>query len=377
MIGLFENTEIWTPKGYVDSFEKYKNLSNKQSSEKLGYPAYVQPIYSESYGTLLSKYGHIWGENIKPTNDDCGQIFRKIQCSQNSAHHPSFRHVRCNDPGCPICYVKFAARLSDSTTERIQGYKSVWKSERAYHLIFWGRRADQPYADLRAAFTEAKRLLIIMGAMSSVVWYHPYRIKKEIKEELRRYRRTKGLDGKIGFWKMAHDNVLNLRGLEDYIIPGPHWHAIAFGWLLESNKFNELTGGGYKKKRYLDNERDVHETAHYISTHCCREYGKSSVRYYGNISYRMLAREMVESKIKDVLCNDCGSNLEEWEVDDKGDYYRETNNGVPTRKLKDKITEKIKYYLYWKKGQLKPEYNPEKERVFGKDQCLISRFCSR
>jgi hypothetical protein len=91
----------------------------------------------------------------------------------------------------------------------------------------------------------------------------------------------------------------------------------------------------------------------------------------------MLAREMVDEKIKDVLCHDCGSNLEEWEVDDKGDYYRETNNGIPIRKLKDKITEKIKYYLYWKKGSPKPEYNKEQLRVFGVGQSLITRFCSR
>jgi hypothetical protein len=360
VIGLSEITEIWTPHGYVESFEKWKNLDAQKSSEKLWYPAYVQPINQEPYGTLLSKHGHVFGDCEKPTNDDCGQIFRKIQCSQNAMHHPSFRHIRCNEPGCPVCYVKFSSRTADRVTERVQGYKTVYRNEKVYHLIFWGARADRPYADLRAAFKEAKILLGVMGAVSAVVWYHPYRIRAELKAILRRYRRANGLDGRAGFWKLAHDDVLGLGGLERYIVYAPHWHAIAAGWLIPSDQFNEITeGAGYKKKRYLDKEKEVHEVAHYISTHAAMEWGKSSVRYYGKISYRMLAREMVEEKIKDVVCHDCGAALEEYDCDD---------TGVIAQKLKDSITEKIKYYLYWKKGQPKPD-------MLNAHQCLVSRFC--
>ena len=364
--------EIWTPRGYVDSIEKYQEIINNLSNKKLVYPAYVPTINSTPYGTLLSKHGHVFGDCEKPTGDDCGMIFRKVQCSNNPLHRSSFRHVRCNDPGCPVCYVKFATRSADRVTERVQGFKTVYKNTKPYHLILWSSQvegADRPYADLRSSFKEAKRLLGIAGAESAVVWYHPYRIREELKEHLRNYRRAHNLNGRAGFWKLAHDDVLELGGLERYIVYAPHWHAIATGFLMKSNEFEEVTGGaGYKKKRYLEYEKEVHEVAYYISTHACMEWGKSSVRYYGDISYRMLAREMVEERIKNVVCHDCGAELEEYDCDEAG---------ICNQKLKDKITEKIKYYLYWKRGQPKPKYNKEQLRTFGAGQCLITRFCDR
>lgn len=367
-------SQYYTKNGYVSTWIEYQEILNNSGIKKSVYPAYVQPINSEPYGTLLSKHGHISGNNEKPSNDDCGAIFRKIQCSTNPLHHPSFRHVRCNDQGCPVCYVKFASRLADSVTERVQGFKTVYRNSKPYHLILWGAKvegADRPYADLRSSFREAKRLLEIMGATSSVVWYHPYRIKPELKDLLRHYRRAHKLDGRAGFWKLAHDDVLELGGVERYIVYAPHWHAIATGFLMKSSEFCDVTGGaGYKKRRYLEYEKDVHEVAHYISTHACMEFGKSSVRYYGVISYRMMAREMVEEKIKDVLCQDCKSHMEEYEVDEKGEYYRDSPRGPIIRKSKDKVTEKIKYYLYWKKGQPKPDMGDH-------SQCLITRFCDR
>jgi len=350
--------EIWTPTGYVDSFEEWKRRS--KSIEKLSvYPAYVPTINQDPYGTLFRKYGFVFGSNEKPTDDNCGAIYRKIQCSSNALHAPSFRHTRCNDPGCPVCYVKFASRMADRATERVQGFKTVYRKTKPYHLIFWGApRAERPYASLREAFAEARRLLKLMGAVSATVWYHPYRIRKELKGALRRYRRAKGLDGRAGFWKLAHDDVLNLGGLERYLEYGPHWHAIATGYLMDSKEYSEKYQAGYKKKRYLEHEREVHEVAHYISTHARREAGRASVRYFGDISYRMLARDLAEEKIVDVRCLHCGASLHEFDCGD---------TGVVFQKVKDNITEKIKYFLYWKKGTEKPQRA-------GNAQNLITRY---
>jgi len=357
--GETQPSNIWLHGKYV-TVDEWKSSRKIKNSDSL-YPAYVQPINLKPYGTLLKNCGHIWGELEKPTQDDCGMIYRKIMCSQNGMHDPSYRHIRCNEPGCPICYIKFVSRLADSVTERIQGFKTVWRQEQPYHLIFWPEpRSGRPYADCGEAFRDAKRLLKEMGVVAAVVWYHPYRIKKELKPHLRRYRRAHGLDGKIGFWKMAHDDVLRIGALENYIESGPHWHAIATGYLEHVVKYSKRMNAGYKKKRYLEKERQVHEVAYYISSHCCREAGKSSVRYYGDLSYRMLAREMVEEKIKNVVCQVCGAELEEHDCDE---------NGVCIQKLKDKITEKIKYYLYWKRGQSRPEM------VDGL-QCCVTRFNS-
>jgi hypothetical protein len=222
---------------------------------------------------------------------------------------------------------------------------------------------------LRAAFNDAKKMMREMGVTSATVWYHPYRIKERVKELLRRYRRSKGLDGKAGFWKLAHDDVLEFGGIESYIEFGPHFHAIATGFLENVKTYSARTGAGYKKKRYLEREENVHEVAHYISTHACREAGKPSVRYFGEISYRKLARECVQEKIKDVLCEQCGSHLEEHDCDEAGNLYL-NNEGRSLKKLKDHITEKVKYYLYWKYGQPKPD-------MVTHSQSMITRYCTR
>jgi len=158
---------------------------------------------------------------------------------------------------------------------------------------------------------------------------------------------------------MAHDDVLGIGTLENYMVYGPHWHAIATGWMMNTTQFDKETGGaGYKKKRYLATESAIHEVSYYISTHAAREWGKQSVRYYGDISYRMLARELVEERIVEQKCPECGAPIEE---------HACNTEGVCLEKLRDCITEKIKYYLYWKRGTEKPIFK-------GIWQCTLSSF---
>jgi hypothetical protein len=355
-----DQPNFWTPGGYVHTYKEVQEYYQKSANKTSVYPAYVPPINIQEIPDILKNIS-VFGDNVKPSNDQCGMIYRKVQCSNNPEHHPMFRHMRCNDPGCPVCYVKFAARMADRVTERLQGFKTVWRDQKPYHLIFWSTKASsgRPYAGLREAFREARRLLELMGAESAVVWFHPFRIKKELKEYLRNYRRNNHLDGRAGFWKLAHDDVLNLGGLKAYIEYGPHWHAIATGYLKNFVDLDKKYGIGYKKRRYLDTEAKIYEVSHYISTHAAREWGKASVRYFGNLSYRILQRECVETKIKDVICPVCGASLEEYDCDEKG---------VCIQKLKDNITEKVKYYLYWKRGQPKPD-------MISHSQCMITRFC--
>jgi hypothetical protein len=351
--------KFWTSKGFVNSFEEWK-LDQETNKKTSLYPANVTSIERQPYGTILKDCGFVFGSNEKPTNDDCGKLFRKIQCSQNSLHHQSFRHLHCNDPGCPVCYSKYSGQMADRITERVQGHRTVYRRYRVYHLIFWPEPRDgRPYAGLTEAFKDGNRMLKNMGVEGAVTEYHPYRIRKELKPILRRYKIANGLNGKVGFWKLAHDDVLGLGGLENYLVSGPHFHGVATGFLMDIRDYSKKYGGaGYKKKRYLDSEKAVHEVAYYISTHAGREAGKSSVRYYGTMSYRMLAREEVESRIEDVRCPVCQAKLLEFDCDD---------TGMTLQQVKDNVTEKVKYFLYWKKGQPKPDMATHA-------QCLISRF---
>jgi hypothetical protein len=356
------SSQVWTKNGMVNTIEEWKN-SNKIIQNLSGmYSASVQPRIREAYGSILKNYGHLFGDEERQSKLDCGEKFRKVVCTKNEKHFAGFRHIRCNEPGCPVCYVKFSTRIAQAVTERVQGYKTVYRRTTPYHLILWGALAQDGayslYGNMRLAFAEGSRLLKILGIDAAVMWYHAYRIRPELKPHLRRYRKALNKDGQLGFWKMAHDDVLGIGALENYIVYGPHWHCIADGWLIPSKDFNEMTGGGYKKKRYLTSEKDVFETAYYVSTHCIREAQKSSVRYYGALSYRQLKREQVGIKIKDVNCPVCQAALK---------LYPCNSDGVLGEMISDHITEKVRYYLYWKAGDKMPD-------MADSQQSCITRF---
>ena len=365
---MFYMSSIWTPSGYVSTMEAWREAQEKSRATAPMYPAYVRSIlHLEEYGKYFLEHGFVFGSNQNPSGPECGKIFRKIECSRNRDHHPSFRHIHCNDPGCPVCYPKYASKHAKHVTQRVLGYKTVYRKKKMFHLIHWAAMVGgehRQYANISEAMEEGKRLLEIMGVEAAVMWYHPYRIRKELKPILRRYRRAKGLDGKVGFWTMAHDDVLGLGGLEQYVIYAPHWHSIASGYLLNSSEFFDLTkGAGYKKRRYLETPETIESVAYYISTHAAREPGKHSMIYYGNISYRKLACRCVSDILVPVLCADCGSDLYEYDVDEEGQHYRNAQGEIagPLRQ----VMEKKKNYVYWIRGEEQPD------RIDGA-QCLIS-----
>jgi len=364
----YDQPLIWTPKGFVNTIEEWKNSDKKIQQLSSMYSASVPPRFQAIYGTLLQKHGHLFGDEEKQSAIDCGEKFRKVVCSNNEKHESGFRHIRCNEPGCPICYPKFATRIAQRVTDRVQGYKSVYKGKKPpFHLILWGALATDGayslYGNMRQAFAEGKRLAGILGLDAYTMWYHPYRINPELKPHLRRYKTINDLNGKVGFWKLAHEDVLGIGALENYIVYGPHWHLIADGWMIPTLQFNEMTGGGYKKKRYLDSEKAVYETAYYISTHCAREAGKTSVRYYGALSYRQLKRDLVYVKEQNVLCKVCQALLK---------LFPCNIDGVLGEMITDHITEKVRYYIYWKAGSKKPDI--EKLKNLPPGQRLLASF---
>ena len=358
-------TGLFTKNGYIQNQKIHEIFDKKTLKKSVEYSATVTSIIPEQYGTILNKYGHLFGEEENQSEADCGEKFRKLVCAKNEKHHAIFRTIHCNEPGCPICFTKFIVQMAQRVTERVQGYKTTYRNNRMYHLILWGEKQGEEYPvykTLKDAMKEGNRLLKILGVDAAVMWYHAYRIREELKPQLRRIQANQRLQKKRtkGFWELARENALGIGALENYIVYGPHWHCIADGWLIPSKDFNIMTGGGYKKKRYLTSEKAVFETAYYISSHCIREAEKSSVRYFGAISYKMLHREHIYDKIHDVLCPICKANLL---------VFPCNCDGVLGEKIADKVTEKIRYYLYWKAGDKMPDMAEADAH-----QCCITRF---
>jgi hypothetical protein len=325
------------------------------------YPAIVQPILP----TSKWEYGHILGCNEHPTDLGCGQIMSKVVCSRSKDHESYLKHRRCNDPCCPTCYPKFASRISEAVAERVAGWQSVYPEQTPYHLVFWGKKGVR-YANITEAFADAKKMYTALGMIAAVVWYHPYRIRAELKPALRammrkwksepelcRLSRKNGgfvrfseMYFDVGFWKLAHDDALGIGGLQNYVEYGPHFHAVGAGYLVNSRIYAAATGCGYKKKGYLTKEDAVPRLAYYLSTHACYEWTKTSTRRWGTISDKKLAKKVIYEGIEDVRCPDCGTIMQEYDCDE--------STGECLGMLHDRVTCKVQRFLYWIRGGPEP-----------------------
>jgi len=342
------DSQIWYNGEFISCAEYEKIQSKKDQQKTALYPANVP---NTIHDVKTSNIGKIYGSNFLPTNEDCGKIYRKVLCNTDRTHKPANLHIHCNDPLCLVCYKKFAGRIAARVSERVMGYKDVYPGKKKLSsLIFWPKLGTI-YENIDAAFDDGKRMLEDMGATGAVIWIHPYRIKKEIQPKLRRIQKQLKLHEKPtkGFWEMAHEDALSIGGLENYYVPGVHFHAQVSGYLEDSKKYSERTGAGYKKKGYLDtgtdaeNHKNIQKHAYYVSTHASFESGKDTVRYFGLMSKYNLRRTQTGEYFDNVNCDICGSTLADYEYDAKTKVL----SVMPVHSV---ITRKIKVYKYWIRG---------------------------
>ena len=306
--------------------------------------AIVPSNFSGDNLSIFSQHGRVFGSAKTPSAETCGKVRAKVICQEEYNHDYYYKHERCNEPDCPICYSKFAHKLADRVVARVLGYTTVYPKDAIDHVVLWPHVLTG-YRNLQEAYADAHRMLKTMGSVSSVVWYHPYRIRGDIKKRLRRYRNKHNLPQSVGFWVMAHDDVLNLgEGMEPYVEYGPHFHALSTGYLMAADVYSALGLGGYKKVRRILDRTDLEHTAYYLSTHACWEHGCQSVRYYGKISTSKLAKGYPRETIEDVVCKVCGKPMVEYYCDDA-----DVLSGV----AHDHVTRRVISYLYWKRG-MKP-----------------------
>ena len=180
-----------------------------------------------------------------------------------------------------------------------------------------------------------------MGVTAGSIQWHPDRIKKEIKQQLRRYRISRGLTRDTGFWDMAHEDVLNLGSLDAYCERGDHFHGVVSGFLKNAKEYAKATGCGYKKGRYMTNEVDIRRYAYYVATHSAYEWGKQSVRYVGNMHSSKMGRTLVDKRIEDVCCEVCKARMQEMYLDP---------DGVVVGLSRDHVTRMVRIYEYWMRG---------------------------
>jgi hypothetical protein len=110
--------------------------------------------------------------------------------------------------------------------------------------------------------------------------------------------------------------------------------------LWNSKEYAKATGCGYKKRRYMTSEGDIHRLAYYLATHSAYEFSKQSVRYVGNMSYSKLGKTLIDERIEDVCCDVCKARMQEMFVD---------SDGEPVGISRNHITRLVRTFKYWKR----------------------------
>jgi hypothetical protein len=217
------------------------------------------------------------------------------------------------------------------------------------------------YKDMKEAFAAVSRVFLKRAlGKAAATNFHPYRLKKELIGSLwiaqGEWIQQNPGKNPPGFWKLAHDDALKLGSLSEYVRYGPHFHAIATGYLIKSSDFHRITKWIYKKVKHdsLEDEADdgdsteleigdIVRVTHYIATHTAWEWGKHSVRYIGAMSYANLGRTKERTIDNRVLCRVCQAPIYEYKW---ADLIEELGDVIRTE-----VKERIILWKYWKRGK--------------------------
>lgn len=266
----------------------------------------------------------------------CGNIIAIAKCPSCNKEKEVIK-ASCVKQPCPICWESWATKEKDRSLSRINGFASLFKSAKKgrcgnpKHFIFSLHADDiDPYikefGDIDGIIKMRSDLIKIMrkyGLMGGSIVYHPYRIKDEIKDQLRP---ITAISGKK-FWALVRENVLKLPSWRDYVYFSPHFHTISFGWIEKSDVVYAETGWVYYNIGSLKKDEDISRCLFYMLSHAGVLPGKHSLTWYGSLSYNkmFIVEECVERV--PVLCDYCGAQLVLIDVDAPDDdlptlYYR-------------------------------------------------------
>ena len=252
----------------------------------------VSPV---DLGDELTWYLPGWGKS----KDDCGEYLKAVSCPEY--HIPTItgaKHTRgiilkhCFNPECPICYSSWAIREGNAAADRMKAAERLYRAEGvdlqdARHFTFSPPQAEAIELIKTAdGFKQLKAYCIKMlkasGLIGGVLIFHSHRVNK-------------------------------LKQL--YL--SPHFHVIAYGFIIDSPKFLKLSGGWIYKN--MGKRSTLAGTLIYALDHCGLAYvggsGKRvfhAVTWFGELSYNKLGKKEVIKEEKTVPCKACQKEILEY-----------------------------------------------------------------
>ena len=239
----------------------------------------------------------------------CGTPRFSITCPEDPNHHTKLRNYSCHKSSCPICWPSWASRLSKDAQSRIDGSRSAYdRTYKARHISLSPGLVPFHYPTsecLEWLFKEGNRLTKILGIPGCAVIPHPYRIKDEMKELVRLLSSRERINRYQ--WALKQPNP------HDYLYFSPHLHLIAYGKLMDSDEFYELTGWVYSN--HDDNQKagredkELQRTIYYLLTHAWTKDNSVVLRYWGDLSNKRLQKIKIDEIKEPILCPVCKEHM--------------------------------------------------------------------
>lgn len=185
--------------------------------------------------------------------------------------------------------------------------------------------------------------------------FHPYRLRADVRALLIQYCKDQELEepsyASGGFWKLAHEDVLELGGIKEYCYFSPHFHLLCFGYFPKADEYFLQTGGWvYKNIRPVSlnievrpdgsHANDVESVAAYLLTHCGIELSDSGKAVKTHRAFGLMSPRYMRLGTGDciylssfLLCPKCLEHSEKthlllYDIDDNPMLHHDYIDGV-------------------------------------------------
>lgn len=263
--------------------------------------------------------------------DTCADVIGWYKCP--SCGFSNSMVSNCSRVVCPECFTHWVSTAASRVSKRLHGFAVSLASYRGPVIPF--NPKDPVYFDEAMLGKASKRCMHVIlspptdedlirddmdlakvydlaakqlqkffpGVVGAEIFFHPYRLRDDVKIELKSYiiNRKKGVDmgfsySNGGYWQLARADVLGLGSLDHYRVFSPHFHIISYGYLPPSADYNIESGGWIYKNKLRKNEDgsfrgldlditsnpdgthhdEVKDVVSYILTHCGIVYNEIS-----------------------------------------------------------------------------------------------------
>lgn len=221
-------------------------------------------------GTPLNA-GQFWdmGETVAGrghrTDPSCGFEIGYFECPSCGDPSRELWKKNCSKAQCPICFSTWIKRRTKVSSERLIQVDKILRIP-CKHVVLsppdnWDGKG-------------LSKILKILGLRGGALVRHPWRFRD--KET-----------GLMIAWKNADINPTSELAIPSVAVRSLHFHILGFGFLMQSDKFYELTGWIYKNKG-TRKEKDIPRTMAYLISHAGICGRKQTVRWYGIIANNKL-----------------------------------------------------------------------------------------